>query len=1003
MTKQILHSITLIILALAVFSCQQEQLVNDESQTVPEGYVQLKFGVNIPDMERIQTRAVDPDGRTGIETLKVFCFNEYGMFISAVSAEIDKEVNDGVSLSGTFTANVVNYTKIIHLVGNQNLDNFKESDWVNKSEGEVMTSLIASSGKMVYWGRLAAGENEDIKTAVISAGDILMTRNQARVSVKVDADQSGNTPMTVVGFYVFNTNAFGTIAPYNKEDDTFDWFEPNTEKYTTLPSSPYDSKATDPSIVADQSEQYIFETANTQDDPVNVIIWAYKNGEEESDAKYYRVMLMNNSEYLPVIRNRSYEIHIVGELQYGQTSLTDAFNAAATNNIWISISDNISSVSDGKNTLSVDETFVVVEGDETTTKPVSLFYTYTPDPDETPETVTWEWVENKATNGSVTQGISEGKTCLNVTTLPLGSATSQQSILRIKAGQLQRTIKLIVLKQMSFTPAWVSTEIYQGSADQKVTLMFNIPEDTPKELFPVRVLISTNHLDIRSASGLKLEAITNDMATNDNEYFGDTSIEYGKYKYVYEATESGVQRIYFKTTLTETEANVTDQLTVEAQYFNTLTKYYTYSDAQKEIQVDGLSVYTDREDEDEFANDDVVYYRLVPQKINAYVPFTIKLFDAENANATFDAAKDKFLLYSSNLTYYEDDELESMKIKKECEFTHSGNYGTGGTVRVFYPEDTQADKSSYNIYLKTKRPVSAEVVRIASYHDEEGEVENPYTGNTYKSTTFELANNNPFEFDTALNNDKSVSQAWDYGYQTPVKLQLDITSFTGRDGMSADPFGTAFKVYINAPMLEIAPDCTIPKDKFYEESEGIFVYQVDAKRETERTASENYGITPSKVDNGKTYDNTTVNQAFERKILPFRTRSIVSEGNVIISSQKDVVVFNTDTITISNNLIKGKVSYEKDGTSVSVPQNAFVSFERSRDGTRIGIMQMVSEGQYELRLRSEYSYSWTEDPIRIRYYDSGGNSYVKDISNLRDFCATGGHEELVLTTPLPLD
>ena len=47
-----------------------------------------------------------------------------------------------------------------------------------------------------------------------------------------------------------------------------------------------------------------------------------------------------------------------------------------------------------------------------------------------------------------------------------------------------------------------------------------------------------------------------------------------------------------------------------------------------------------------------------------------------------------------------------------------------------------------------------------------------------------------------------------------------------------------------------------------------------------------------------------------------------------------------------------------------VPRNAFVSFERVSNGTRIGSMTITADGEYELRLRKEYAFNWSHRPDR---------------------------------------
>ena len=123
-----------------------------------------------------------------------------------------------------------------------------------------------------------------------------MIRDQAKVTVRATAD-SGFT-LSDAGYYVCNTNAFGTIAPYNRRTNAFDWRVSNP-KYITLPKET--ERTTTPLDVANQTAQYVFETPNELSDPVNLIIKGANQGETE---KYYRVLLLDNmtGEPIPLVK-----------------------------------------------------------------------------------------------------------------------------------------------------------------------------------------------------------------------------------------------------------------------------------------------------------------------------------------------------------------------------------------------------------------------------------------------------------------------------------------------------------------------------------------------------------------------------------------------------------------------------------------------------------------------------------------------------------------------------
>lgn len=934
-------------------------LGNLQSENASEGNISLSFSVNVPDMMEVVTRSVDEDA-TGVETIRLFCFDKNGLFITTAttSSHTQGEPNeDGYYLEGTFTAEVPDYTHIVHLVANQNLDNFNETEWLGKSEAEVMTTLTATSNRMIYWGRVEPNEGETMANAmqrVTNNGGIVMIRDQAKVTVTVNTD-AGFT--LTAGYFVCNTNAFGTIAPYNRTTNAFDWRTADP-KYITLPTET--ARATTPQDVSNQEAQYVFETQNDLSDPVSVIIKGQNEGEDE---KYYRVLILDNEteEPMPILRNHHYQIQVTGKLSYGYNTFAEALKGAATNNIWISIADEINTVSDGTKTLSVNETYVVTEGQENASIPYMLTYTYTENGVGVTEAPVVSWVtgENNVAQSTISTAYDSGTGAgtIQISLLPMEGNSKREGTLLVKKGKLQRTIKIITVKKMTFTPAWVSTGIYSNASNQHVTMMFNIPEDCPDELLPIRVLISIDHMDVRNASGMQLSVIT--KTSNPDEYGEDNGIGY---KYVYEVAEKGTQRVYFETVLSD---DAPDNVVFEAPFFETLSKTFTYSNVQKAISLEGLSEYIGGNIEDDgFAEDDVIYYKLVPQKINAFVDFTIGIDN--NGTPENIGVSDEFLLYSQYLSAYDDSDFPINGVQQpQCTFVavDESQWSTSGRVFGFYPRDYSGGDTKKTIYMHTNRPNSAEVVRISSNQNGSVSIKGSenYSGDVYRSIVFELANYNPFTFSSNIKGSNDKEQQWTYEYGQQVNVKFDITSFTGSDGKQVDPFGTAFNVYIDAPMLEIDESRRpqgVDETKFYQGADGRFVYVVDKDETTEYN-----------VFNG------TV------KILPFKTSKIVSAGEITISADEDVVIFDSETYTITNQLITGTIQYGN--IPLNVPANAFVAFERTRDGTRIGRVNVLSNGTYELLLRGEYSYAWSGDEhIAMYYLAEDGKEYMAQFDNL---------------------
>ena len=133
-----------------ILACQEEF---DGPDVTPEGYVTVRFMTDVAVMEKLSTKAVDPDGG-GVQQMQVFCFDANGMFITTVKASLspdDPASGSQASMSGTVEVVVPEHAVILQLVGNQNLTFFEEDRYRGMTEMEVMASLEASAGRMICW------------------------------------------------------------------------------------------------------------------------------------------------------------------------------------------------------------------------------------------------------------------------------------------------------------------------------------------------------------------------------------------------------------------------------------------------------------------------------------------------------------------------------------------------------------------------------------------------------------------------------------------------------------------------------------------------------------------------------------------------------------------------------------------------------------------------------------------------------------------------------------
>jgi len=1005
-----------------ILACQEEF---DGPDITPEGYITVRFMTDVAVMEKLSTKAVDPDGG-GVQQMQVFCFDANGMFITTVKASLspdDPASGSQASMSGTVEVVVPEYAAILQLVGNQNLTFFEEDRYRGMTEMEVMASLEASAGRMIYWARKTVAE---LKECNSEAKAVRLLRNQAKITLEVDDE----VDFVEHGWIIVNTNAFGTVAPFNPETGRFE-APTHDAPFVTLPENT--AKLSDFLDVRTNPEEYVFETLNSSADPVDFIVKGSQNGGKE---QYYRVSLIDeNGINLPILRNHHYIINIAGDLNYGSDTFSEALEAPPTNNVWVAVSDNITAISDEAYRLSVDKTSVVVPEDDFVLPDCEkeLYYSIESLSGEAVSAAEVSWVDgNEVARAPFDHSfdVSSGRGTIRIYLNEMGEKSKREGTLLVRYGRLSRKIKVTTIKRQSFVPSWITTNIYGGAAGENVTMMFHVSEEFPQEMFPFDVLVSVNDLDVRNASGMVLPVILKGQ----EGYGADNGIGY---KYVLTVDKPGAQRIYLKT-IHEHQTGESISVTIEADHFVPLTKTATFvEETNKRILLHNLRSYVAA-----MPADEVIYYYLVPQKKHARVEFTAHLgevfrTDPGNADATFtDALGTYYVRYASPNADFSTPNVDEFLLYSEfLEHNHNlqgGMYyfdfykidaskwsSTAGRVLGFYRNSNGTVGDGAVIHLQTTTPKADEVVRVAT---------NPFgspsitTGNPgelasveyssatctgrglYKSAVFELVTFNPFHFSAQVDVSGEIyggagsvgtaDQPSDiyvkYKPGQPVNISFDVTSFKSdiaglpsQEQLSVDPFGTTFEIYIDAPMLEL-DKAAVPAQWLVADADGVVkieedpsvpgrvIYRVHADRETERgffSTSEALMRDEAVLDLFR--QPTVVNQTGERKTIPFRTKQIVSDGEICISSQEDIVVYYPKRFRVQNASVLGKMFYKKNGIKTEVPSGSFVPFEALPSYNRIGTVALGDNGGFELRLRGEYKYSWDTGVVKFQYTESG--------------------------------
>ena len=870
--KRLLY-IFIAVMALVQVSCVRENFPQPDPADVPDGYTRIEFAANITDPTSVITRAVDPDG-LDVNNMTLFCFNEFGLFISTETAELVRHTSvDGVSDSGVYSATIPSHTRIIHFLANHSEGLYDESNFPGQTESMVIANMEGGSGMLVYWSRfeMDANSTDDMRTQLsklkYTIGSdtyegIKLIRNQAKISI---ADWTTDK-FVVTGFRTVNIPAFGTVAPHHpqKHFHIVDNWE-STEDFITLP----DNQAIMSDIVDinTKDEDYIFESENSGDRQVSVIIKGHAAGKTEADDKYYRIVMQreDGSNFL-IRRNHHYKIQITGMLTYPSNTFEEAMNAPASNNAWISIDEWVNEITDGIKTLWVEKTSYVLASNQYAGTDLVLPYRYTENGSGASTAPEITWIENNVAYDNIDNqyNTDTGEGTLTLRLYPMYEGNEQQTgSFVIKHGKLQRKVTVHVIKTQHFTPSWISTQVY-GVAQEHVTLMFTIPETCPKALFPFTVLVSANHLDVRSESGQQLPV----YIKGEEGYFGK-DWEGINYKYALTISEPGKHRLFMHTILKHEDGD-TEAVHLEADFFETITKNVVFSGHEHKhyrVFIDDLHTY-----DASYAADEVLYYMLVPQKKASPLLFTLDLQERQSDgtytpfNHTLNKDKnkyDEFLIYTKTLSFYDDyfshnpgiyEDIQQRAWEGEITMIHQDTWSTNGRVMAFrtFLKDEEGDAryglqedGSYNIYMLTNSSYNKDIVRVASNNahsqyvfetDPDGVEygDRIYAGNEYRSVIFDVAHYRPFRFaaqikvadengsnaeitpanDALLSNEvhgdqteniDEVSLSYKPGQQ--VDILLDITSFKGSDNRSVHPFGEIFgeefEIYIDAPMLEI--------------------------------------------------------------------------------------------------------------------------------------------------------------------------------------------------------
>lgn len=856
----------------------------------------LRFSFTIPGNTVVNTRSIDPDGEP-VSSIWLFLFNESGYYLGHVRAnEVTyqkTETNEG----GTFsTPSIPSTVRSIHFIANYNAADVDDSELLNRTEKEVMTRFTSSSGRLVYWGRKSYFKDN-------FTSPIILYRNQAAITYN-----KNNLNLNIQGFAICNTYAKGTVVPYNHQNETdpfnFDLTESQghaVHDYVTLCSGEDLIKATDPEDTEVQNEwglRYIFEHENAQDDPMFAIF--------KIDGKYYKLMIVDDqSNPYKIIRNHRYifNFHSAPPTTLGYATFEEAKNGVAANNVWVSIDNELPSIGDGTSALTI-------EGETTRiyTERKDEVINFTCTGGITSDQVTATWLSNEGLASSdlnLQYDPATGKGSVTVSLNEIAD-TPQYGTLQIKAGKYPRTIQIVYLNKFDFAPVWTSSSVPRRSGEP-VSIVFNIPDTYPEELFPVECKISCNLFDANTNNQLEVIEEKTSFTIDGKEVVRDWD-----YKYVYKADKPGLHRVDFKTLINSYPDNPATEKEVltwflEAPYFNTIERTINMVN-------------------DEYADQKIIIYETTLNGNQASGTYERKI--APIKGQTFDL---KFYLENgtpanTKIRIYMDKAVEpGYQEGKWPANLSEARYDAPDAGRYFIytvPDTALLDKNNRYLVSIPFRTVSAQCegyARIAA-----ASTDNNENDHCYKSAIVTRVNNpEAYNFHLQANNAKELSLPYGTGQKVTLSITPDLESDTVSSG----------KILIKTQNLEPADKDAVVWDN---ERDG--------------------------------YVWTITGLSAQKYTLDMLTKDVVSAETVTISEISGNVAFYEDEITIKNQILSGKIQINNGYTFQTT--SPFIALEKS-DGTRIGAFTVTatigeSTGTYQLTLRGEYDFTEDEE-LKVIY------------------------------------
>jgi hypothetical protein len=671
--KRILN-ITAIFTALLTFSCVREEVPQENPANRPsvdyEGQeVMVYFGVETPEP---QTKALGENPE--IHSLHVAVFGSSGYLKEYKLAE---PVNDtyvsreGVANKQGFRVPLsITSSKIrVHIIANG--PSSMDFDY----ESNVMAKLASTGGESAYWQRilldhgiyadqeapgyyaipptLTLDPDFDLDTdgTTHKMALIPLIRNYAKVTVVALPKAESN--FTVDSFAIVNVPSEGSIAPYNKTNGEFIM---NYEDYPTLDAlsaiypgnlpagstidktypSETDFTNRTHGVVAAGGAVYMYERpVPVSDATVLIVKGTYTDPDTGTGyTGYYKIDLMEGSEYLPILRNFRYQINIQKVNRKGKSTVIGALNGAGSADISADISTaSQTGISDGSSSISVSSTEETLPIGGTYT----LGVTFVPDVSNgvvDNSLVTYELLAPEA-NGAVIE--SEDDISFDPNTGTLTYTTTDVDLVHMKSqkiriigtsntSRLYREVKINLLPQQAMTVS--CTPVIEAEAGTPQTITVTIPKDLPQSVFPLQFKVEVANKTLTpNANDLPVEPGETIIPGESGSSFQFIkTLSYSAYTAAYSGNVSTFT-CEFKSVIAESDSYVyvsNPFFATGSTSFNTFVKRYFYNmqfSTAGAIYEDDPVIFTFQLDRDHETG------KLIPETVDVYLTGLIPDYD----------------------------------------------------------------------------------------------------------------------------------------------------------------------------------------------------------------------------------------------------------------------------------------------------------------------------------------------------------------------------------------